>query len=122
VVRRFSRSENRAGTNPSLRRSSRREDVMGAWFRMCQDALEGTKYGTQVRLQQTIFSLCSTLPDSQDFFDLGLKKSLGKLLYKDCVWNLETAAREPFNPEYYFTVSIPRNHVDVRDERVYQVS
>lgn len=89
--------------------SSKREDVLGLWYKLCQDTLTGTDYGTQVKKQQTIFNLCSTLPDSEDFFERGRRNRLGKLLYKDCVWNIETNSREAFNPEYFFKYVIPRN-------------
>ena len=87
---------------------SKHEDVLGLWYKLCQEVLSGTNYGTQVKKQQTIFNLCSTLPDSADFFERGRQNRLGKLLYKDCVWNIETNSREPFNPEYFFKFAIPR--------------
>jgi hypothetical protein len=39
---------------------SAREDAIGAWYRMCQDALKGSKYGTQVRLLQGGLSVSLT--------------------------------------------------------------
>jgi hypothetical protein len=87
---------------------SKHEDVLGLWYKLCQEVLSGTNYGTQVKKQQTIFNLCSTLPDSEDFFEKGRQNRLGKLLYKDCVWNIETNSRESFNPEYFFKFMIPR--------------
>jgi hypothetical protein len=96
--------------------STDHKDTMGLWYKLCQDALRGTKYGTQVKSQQVIFNLCSTLPDSQEFFERGRIQRLGKILYKDCVWNMDTDSKEPFNPEYYFTRAIPRNRGSFNQE------
>ena len=41
------------------------------------------------------------------------------MLFKDCVWNFETGSREPFNPEYFFTVGLARVHCDVKNQAVY---
>ena len=78
-------------------------DMMGVWYSFCQTALRGSEYGTSVKKQQTIFSLCLTLPD------LDGTVCNNRLLYRDCIWNLATSSREDFNHAYYFTQSLPRN-------------
>ena len=35
------------------------------------------------------------------------------------MWNFETGSREPFNPEYFFTVGLARVHCDVKNQAVY---
>lgn len=95
---------------------SKHEDVLGMWYKLCQEVLVDTNYGTQVKKQQTIFNLCSTLPDSETFFEQGRRNRIGKLLYKDCVWNIETNSREAFNPEYFFKYVIPRNRGTYKKE------
>ena len=94
------------------------KDTLGLWFNMCQDVLGDTKYGTQVKHQQTIFNLCLSLPDETEFFAKGRENRLGKLLYEDCVWNIETGCSEPFNHEYFFKHVIPRKR-GVYNENTY---
>lgn len=64
------------------------------------------------------FYFARELPDESEFFISAERNALGKLAFKDAIWDFENATRIEFSPEYFFKYKIDRNIPTYRDDEV----
>ena len=68
-----------------------------------------TKYGTMARIMRGAFDLMCSLPDDQEFFTAARDRSLGKTLWRDCIYDQDEHAVREFSPEIMFDRRVDRN-------------
>ena len=66
--------------------------------RFCQE-VHGYVNSTYIN---RLYSLIRTLPDDTDFFETAKQSSLGKSLWKDCIWDYDNQLSLEFTPAIYF--------------------
>ena len=104
--------------------------AQGAFMRLAGRAFgDGSKYGGSVNAMRSAFNAMSMLPDDSAFFTAARRKTIGKLLFKDGIYDKEgvpdaASAPEssgqqsggagigkkiPFSPEYCFRYFVPHD-------------
>lgn len=78
------------------------------WMRLSKKVHSGNKYGTYTSKMLDTFRLCCMLPDDDEFFRTAELATVGKLLYKDGIWDIESNCVLEFSPNYLFTIKIDR--------------
>ena len=91
---------------------SQDKDAFGIWMNMC----EGVGWGQSLKTMRDSFALTQKLDDSTSFFEKAKKARLGKLLYSDCIRDLENHISIPFSYEYFFTLRLDRPFPKVPNE------
>jgi hypothetical protein len=87
-------------------------DSFGIWMNMCEDV----GWGNELKIMRETFALTQKLDDSTSFFEKATKARLGKLLYSDCIRDIENHISIPFSPDYFFTLRIDRPFPKVPNE------
>jgi len=88
------------------------KDAFGIWMNMCEDI----GWGNELKIMRDTFALTQKLDDSTSFFEKATKARLGKLLYSDCIRDIENHISIPFNSDYFFTLRIDRPFPKVPNE------
>lgn len=92
------------------------DKALGIWKKLSHKVFGDTDYGSYKSRIERSFSFCDTLDDSSAFFENAERNTLGKLLYKDGVWDIENQRVHPFSHEFFFVIQIPRPVPKVRNE------
>lgn len=86
------------------------------WMRLCQEVHKDNEFGQYASKMLNAFKLCSTLDDDDEFFRNAEMSTIGKLLYKNGIWDIENECVLPFSPNFLFTIKIDRPIPKVRNE------
>lgn len=86
------------------------------WFNLCKAVHINNAYGRFTKRMLDAYKMCVMLQDASAFFKEAEMKTVGKLLYKDAIWDIENSCVLPFSHEYLFTIKIDRNIPKERDE------
>ena len=88
------------------------KEAHGIWMNMCEEIECGYSY----KAMMSAFALTQKLDDSTAFFEKATKARLGKLLYANCIRDIENRKSLPFSSDYFFTLRIDRNFNEVPNE------
>ena len=86
------------------------------WKRLSVRVHGDNQYGSSKKHIDASFSFCDMCRDASDFFEGAERRTLGKLLYDDGVWDIENSQILPFSHEFFFTIKIHRSIPNHRDE------
>ena len=92
----------------------------GAFIRVSWETFEGTgaRYEGTHKPNQEIWAVMCKLPDDQEYFNKSALKTIGKLLFKNGIWDKLTETKLEFSPEYYFVHSVPFAIPETKPENV----
>lgn len=85
------------------------DGAFGVFMRLAFLTHGNTKYGTMARVMRGAFDLMNSLPDDQEFFRTARDRSLGKTLWRDCIYDQESHVIREFSPEIMFDRRVDRN-------------
>ena len=93
----------------------------GAFLRLVWEAFKGvpdTAYDGGQKCVAELWSIVPSLMDDQEYFNKAGVKTIGKLLFKNGIWDKLTEKRLEFSPEYFFVHSVPFAIPETKPENV----
>jgi hypothetical protein len=93
----------------------------GAFLRLVWEAFKGvpdTAYDGGQKCVAELWSIVPSLMDDQEYFNKAGVKTVGKLLFKNGIWDKLTEKRLEFSPEYFFVHSVPFAIPETKPENV----
>jgi hypothetical protein len=89
---------------------------IGIFSTWCGKIHPKNRYGSTSRCIRSCFTFAQELPDEENFFKQAEKRALGKLLFRNAIWDIEKQEQLNFSPFFFFTSRIDRDIPVVRDE------
>ena len=93
----------------------------GAFLRMVWEAFEDvpdSAYDGGQKCVSELWSIVPSLLDDQEYFNKAALKTVGKLLFKNGIWDKITETKLEFSPDYYFVHSVPFAIPETKPENV----
>ena len=93
----------------------------GAFLRLVWEAFKGvpdTAYDGGQKCVAELWSIVPSLMDDQEYFNKAGVKTIGKLLFKNGIWDKLTEKRLEFSPDYFFVHSVPFAIPETKPENV----
>ena len=81
----------------------------GVYMRLAYMAHGDTKYGTMARVMKGSFDMMESLPDDAEFFRAARERSLGKTLWRDCIYDQDQHRVVEHTPDVFFDRRVDRD-------------
>ena len=94
------------------------DEVIGIFMRWSREVNGSTAWGTSSTKMRSAFAQSATLSSDEDFFKRAEDATLGKLLFRNAIWDIENKCRLEFDPKYFFHARIDRDLPRVRASEV----
>lgn len=89
--------------------------AFGVYMRLAYLTHGDTKYGTMARVMKGAFEMIESLPDDAEFFRSARERSLGKTLWRDCIYDQDSHRVIDHTPDVFFDRRVDRNFPKVVD-------
>ena len=83
--------------------------AFGVYMRLAYLTHGDTKYGTMARVMKGAFEMIESLPDDTEFFRGARERSLGKTLWRDCVYDQDMHRVIDHTPDVFFDRRVDRD-------------
>ena len=83
--------------------------AFGVYMRLAYLTHGDTKYGTMARVMKGAFEMIESLPDDTEFFRGAREHSLGKTLWRDCIYDQDMHRVIDHTPDVFFDRRVDRN-------------
>ena len=83
--------------------------AFGVYMRLSYLTHGDTKYGTMARVMKGAFEMIESLPDDSEFFREARERSLGKTLWRDCIYDQDRHCPVPHTPDVFFDRRVDRD-------------
>jgi hypothetical protein len=93
------------------------ENNFGAFTRLAK-ATQLEKYSEKTSALQAMWAIFSQFPDDAYFFHEARTRSIGKLHFRDGIWDKNNNCRIEFTPDIYFVYSVPHDIPTDKPENV----
>ena len=89
-------------------------DAFGIFMRWSREVNAANPWGTSCSKIHAAFGFSATLPSEETYFLEAEEATLGKLLFKDAIWDIDGQCRIAFDPMYLFHARIDRDAPMIR--------
>jgi hypothetical protein len=83
--------------------------AFGIYMRLAYLTHGDTKYGTMARVMKGAFEMIESLPDDAEFFRSARERSLGKTLWRDCIYDQDLHKVIEHTPDVFFDRRVDRD-------------